>query len=230
MAEDPVKIVVGQAGIEVVWPVVSVVTSSTASNGKKSTRVRTPATSSCASPATAPFTRLGTGRYEIRAIGPAARPGRPVHAPQAADHRRAARHRRGRPRAADQGQGAGGALVRRALQRGLRHRRDHARAAAGGHGRAEASLPIGAVLVVLLFVVGFSYRQTIKAYPTGGGSYIVAKDNLGTLPGLTAGGLAADLVHADRGGLGRGGRAGAGLGLPVARSVQRGDRRRGRSS
>src|ERR671938_313860 len=51
-----------------------------------------------------------------------------------------------------------------------------------------ASLSIGAVLVVLLFVVGFSYRQTIKAYPTGGGSYIVAKDNLGTLPGLTAAG------------------------------------------
>src|ERR671938_304401 len=49
-----------------------------------------------------------------------------------------------------------------------------------------ASMGIGAVLVVLLFVVGFSYRQTIKAYPTGGGSYIVAKDNLGTLPGLTA--------------------------------------------
>src|SRR5712691_5383292 len=52
----------------------------------------------------------------------------------------------------------------------------------------STSLGIGAVLVVLLFVVGFSYRQTIKAYPTGGGSYIVAKDNLGTLPGLTAAG------------------------------------------
>ncbi|HET6318953.1 MAG TPA: amino acid permease, partial [Chloroflexota bacterium] len=52
----------------------------------------------------------------------------------------------------------------------------------------SASLGIGAVLVVLLFVVGFSYRQTIKAYPTGGGSYIVAKDNLGTLPGLAAAG------------------------------------------
>jgi amino acid transporter len=50
----------------------------------------------------------------------------------------------------------------------------------------SASLPIGIVLVLLLFVVGFSYRQTIRAYPTGGGSYIVAKDNLGTLPGLTA--------------------------------------------
>src|SRR5919206_1912801 len=57
-----------------------------------------------------------------------------------------------------------------------------------GAAALSASLPIGAVLVVLLFVVGFSYRQTIKAYPTGGGSYIVAKDNLGTLAGLTAGG------------------------------------------
>jgi amino acid transporter len=57
-----------------------------------------------------------------------------------------------------------------------------------GTAALSASLSIGAVLVVLLFVVGFSYRQTIKAYPTGGGSYIVAKDNLGTLPGLAAAG------------------------------------------
>ena len=33
----------------------------------------------------------------------------------------------------------------------------------------------------------FSYRQTIHAYPNGGGSYIVSKDNLGTMPGLVAG-------------------------------------------
>jgi amino acid transporter len=57
-----------------------------------------------------------------------------------------------------------------------------------GTAALTASLPIGGVLVVLLFVVGFSYRQTIKAYPNGGGSYIVAKDNLGTLPGLAAAG------------------------------------------
>src|ERR687887_930010 len=57
-----------------------------------------------------------------------------------------------------------------------------------GTAALSASMPIGIVLVVLLFVVGFSYRQTIKAYPTGGGSYIVAKDNLGTLAGLTAAG------------------------------------------
>src|SRR5439155_9073010 len=49
------------------------------------------------------------------------------------------------------------------------------------------SLPIAGVIVALLLIVGFSYRQTIKAYPKGGGSYIVAKDNLATLPGLTAG-------------------------------------------
>src|ERR671939_898275 len=57
-----------------------------------------------------------------------------------------------------------------------------------GTAALTASLPIGCVLVGLLFVVGFSYRQTIRAYPSGGGSYIVAKDNLGTLPGLTAAG------------------------------------------
>jgi amino acid transporter len=49
------------------------------------------------------------------------------------------------------------------------------------------SLPIGAGIVALLLIVGISYRQTIKAYPRGGGSYIVAKDNLGVLPALTAG-------------------------------------------
>ena len=49
------------------------------------------------------------------------------------------------------------------------------------------SLPIGAAIVVLLIIVGLSYRQTIKAYPHGGGAYIVAKDNLGETPALVAG-------------------------------------------
>ncbi|MEZ4531307.1 MAG: amino acid permease [Thermomicrobiales bacterium] len=49
------------------------------------------------------------------------------------------------------------------------------------------SLPIGAAIVALLIVVGISCRQTIKAYPQGGGACIVAKDNLGELPSLTAG-------------------------------------------
>jgi len=46
------------------------------------------------------------------------------------------------------------------------------------------SITIG--IVIVLAIVVTSYRQTIAAYPNGGGSYIVASDNLGTLPGLTA--------------------------------------------
>src|SRR5262249_29344077 len=48
--------------------------------------------------------------------------------------------------------------------------------------------PISAVIVGLLVPVGLSYRQTIHAYPNGGGSYTVAKDNLGVGPGLVAAG------------------------------------------
>jgi amino acid transporter len=46
--------------------------------------------------------------------------------------------------------------------------------------------PISTLIILLLMVVYFSYRQTIAAYPYGGGSYTVAKDNLGTTPGLFA--------------------------------------------
>lgn len=48
------------------------------------------------------------------------------------------------------------------------------------------SIPIGLAIVTLLAVVTFSYRQTIRAYPSGGGAYIVARDNLGDVAGLTA--------------------------------------------
>ena len=48
-------------------------------------------------------------------------------------------------------------------------------------------LPIMVGIVVLVIIVASSYWQTIHAYPSGGGAYIVAKDNLGTLPGLVAG-------------------------------------------
>ncbi len=47
-------------------------------------------------------------------------------------------------------------------------------------------MPISILIVGLLFLVTFSYRQTIRAYPQGGGSYIVARANLGVLPGLVA--------------------------------------------
>src|SRR5579885_197385 len=57
---------------------------------------------------------------------------------------------------------------------------------AAGSGNLGLTLPISFAIVTLLAIVALSYRQTIPAYPNGGGSYIVAKDNLGTLPGLIA--------------------------------------------
>lgn len=57
------------------------------------------------------------------------------------------------------------------------------------------SLPIAAAIALLMLAVGVSYRQTIRAYPHGGGSYIVASDNLGRLPGLAAAaGLLTDYI------------------------------------
>src|SRR5262252_211330 len=57
------------------------------------------------------------------------------------------------------------------------------------------TLPISGVIVLLLAIVVVSYQQTIRAYPSGGGSYIVASDNLGMLAGLTAAGaLLVDYV------------------------------------
>src|SRR5215471_5107516 len=57
---------------------------------------------------------------------------------------------------------------------------------AAGSSHLGLTLPISFAIVGLLAIVAISYRQTIPAYPNGGGSYIVAKDNLGTLPGLVA--------------------------------------------
>ncbi len=48
-------------------------------------------------------------------------------------------------------------------------------------------IPISIGIALLLSIVATSYRQTIHAYPSGGGAYIVAKENLGTTPGLVAG-------------------------------------------
>jgi amino acid transporter len=67
--------------------------------------------------------------------------------------------------------------------------------ALGGGAALGWSVPIAAAIVVLMIAVGLSYRQTIRAYPRGGGSYIVASDNLGRLAGLTAAaGLMLDYV------------------------------------
>jgi len=46
--------------------------------------------------------------------------------------------------------------------------------------------PIGCVIAGLMLVIAFSYRQTIHAYPGGGGAYRVARENIGTVAGLVA--------------------------------------------
>jgi amino acid transporter len=59
--------------------------------------------------------------------------------------------------------------------------------AASGAGAIHAVRPITVVIVVLLAILVFSYRQVIAAYPDGGGAYAVSKENLGTTPSLLAG-------------------------------------------
>src|SRR3954451_24358214 len=64
-----------------------------------------------------------------------------------------------------------------------------------GAAALSIATPIALVIAAILAVVVFSYRQTIHAYPSGGGAYIVAKDNLGETPALiAAGALLIDYV------------------------------------
>ncbi len=64
-----------------------------------------------------------------------------------------------------------------------------------GAGALALTMPITIGIIAVLAVVVVSYLQTIRAYPNGGGSYIVASENLGRLPGLTAAGaLLTDYV------------------------------------
>jgi amino acid transporter len=55
-----------------------------------------------------------------------------------------------------------------------------------GSAALSLSLPVAAAITLLLVMVVVSYRQTVRAYPGGGSSYIVAKENLGRAPGLIA--------------------------------------------
>jgi len=58
---------------------------------------------------------------------------------------------------------------------------------AAGAAALSLSVPIAVAIAMLIAIVATSYWQTIHAYPAGGGAYTVAKENLGLLPGLTAG-------------------------------------------
>ncbi|HEU4366593.1 MAG TPA: APC family permease [Methylomirabilota bacterium] len=58
---------------------------------------------------------------------------------------------------------------------------------AAGSAALSYSLPLGVAIAALILIVITSYRETIRAYPRGGGAYIVAKDNLGLYPALIAG-------------------------------------------
>lgn len=55
-----------------------------------------------------------------------------------------------------------------------------------GAGAISLTMPVSIGIGIVLAIVVVSYRQTIAAYPNGGGSYIVASDNLGVIPGLVA--------------------------------------------
>ena len=66
--------------------------------------------------------------------------------------------------------------------------------AAGSMGLSYA-LPLCIALSLLVWIVATSYRQTVVEYPSGGGAYVVARENLGTFPSLVAGGaLLTDYV------------------------------------
>ena len=57
---------------------------------------------------------------------------------------------------------------------------------AAGAAALGYAIPISVVITTLLAIVAFSYRQTVYAYPTGGGAYRVAKENIGATAGLVA--------------------------------------------
>lgn len=60
-------------------------------------------------------------------------------------------------------------------------------AGVGGTAAFRPLMPIAIIVCILMAIVVTSYRQTIHAYPSGGGAYIVSRENLGNLPALVAG-------------------------------------------
>jgi amino acid transporter len=74
-----------------------------------------------------------------------------------------------------------------ALSTSLHHAGIAAIAAGVAHPLFGLSVPVAFGIITLLMILGISYRQTIMAYPGGGGAYIVAKENLGEIAALVAG-------------------------------------------
>ena len=72
----------------------------------------------------------------------------------------------------------------------------------------DTLFPIAIAVAVLLAIVVTSYRRTIFAYPGGGGSYIVSRENLGRTPSLVAGRVDPRRLHPHRRGVGLGRRRG----------------------
>ena len=81
------------------------------------------------------------------------------------------------------------------------------------------SMPIAVAIVALLAIVTISYEQTLYAYPGGGGAYVVARDNLGSLPSQVAGGALLTDYVLGRGGVGLGGRGPDRVRLPRPHGV-----------
>ena len=93
-------------------------------------------------------------------------------------------------------------------------------------GAAAHVTPIAIAIGALMIIVVASYRQTVRAYPSGGGAYIVSKENLGQTPGLiAASALLVDYMMTVVG-VGRGRRRRHDLGAARPRAVPRGARRR----
>ena len=91
-----------------------------------------------------------------------------------------------RASAPEQGQGACRLLVRRAFVCCLRNAGVLFVLVLAGPAAIKYSLPIAGCIALLLAIVIASYRQTVRAYPSGGGAYIVAHENLGIGAGLIA--------------------------------------------
>ena len=79
----------------------------------------------------------------------------------------------------------------------LRHRGDPPRPDPRRRGRAVVSIQVAVAIAILLAVVSISYRQVCRAYPSGGGAYVVARENLAPIFGADRGRGAAHRLRDD---------------------------------